>query len=249
LHNGFVNIGDEKMSKSKGNFLTLRDACPTLDDIRAFRYLVISSHYRNPLSFTEQALSASKAALKRIDRLRRQLDAILHTVNTSENDATGGHGLMAKEVEKHLDNFNLAIADDLSMPRAAASLFGVVKLAENELKRAGGDKLLEDCVHSAGEGVTLVDVEGLQLAQQALDLMDQVFGIFYMIPSMDTESEIERNQDVIPEEVLQLVDQRASAKEAKDWKMADSLRDQISQLGYTVKDVKGGRPLVSRLEI
>jgi cysteinyl-tRNA synthetase len=79
--------------------------------------------------------------------------------------------------------------------------------------------------------------------------MDQVFGIFYMIPSMDTESEIERNQDVIPEEVLQLVDQRASAKEAKDWKMADSLRDEIAQLGYTVKDVKGGRPLVSRLEI
>lgn len=237
------------MSKSKGNFLTLRDACPTIDDIRAFRYLVISSHYRNPLSFTEQALSASKAALKRIDRLRRQLDAILRTENTLGEDATVARGLMAKEVEKYLENFHLAIADDLSMPRAAASLFGVVKLAENELKRAGGDKLSEDCVPIAGKLVTPLDMEGVRCAQQALDLMDHVFGIFYMIPSEDTDLDIERNQEVIPDEVLQLVDQRASAKEAKNWKMADSLRDQISQLGYTVKDVKGGRPLVSRSEI
>lgn len=237
------------MSKSKGNFLTLRDACPTIDDIRAFRYLVISSHYRNPLSFTEQALSASKAALKRIDRLRRQLDYILRTENTLGEDATVAHGLMASEVEKYLENFHFAIADDLSMPRAAASLFGVVKLAENELKRAGGDKLSEDCVPIVGKSVTPLDIEGVRFAQQALDLMDQVFGIFYMIPSIDTQLDIERKQEVIPEEVLQLVDQRASAKEAKDWKMADTLRDQISRLGYTVKDVKGGRPLVSRSEI
>jgi cysteinyl-tRNA synthetase len=92
-------------------------------------------------------------------------------------------------------------------------------------------------------------MEGVRCAQQALDLMDHVFGIFYIIPSEDTDLDIERNQEVIPDEVLQLVDQRASAKEAKNWKMADSLRDQISQLGYTVKDVKGGRPLVSRSEI
>jgi cysteinyl-tRNA synthetase len=247
LHNGFVNIGDEKMSKSKGNFLTLREACPTLDDIRAFRYLVISSHYRNPLSFTEQALSAAKAALKRIDRLRRQLDMILQPANTSGEVAVGGEGIMAKEVEKHIENFNQAISDDLSMPRAAASLFGVVKVAETELKRAAAQSP-ENEHHTADTAMQRVDIEGVRLAQHALDLMDQVFGIFYEIPAIGTDTKIGSIQDVIPEEVMQLVDQRASAKEAKDWKMADSLRDQILQLGYAIKDVKGGEPVVSRLD-
>ena len=65
IHNGFVNIGDEKMSKSKGNFLTLRGAGSV--DVRAYRYLVVSSQYLNPLSFTDAAMKALKNALKRMD--------------------------------------------------------------------------------------------------------------------------------------------------------------------------------------
>lgn len=101
------------MSKSKGNFLTLRNACPKADDVRAYRYLVVSSQYRNPLSFTETALKASKKALKRMDKARGQLHGILNSSNNEENSADDSK--LASQVAKHLENFDIAIADDLSV--------------------------------------------------------------------------------------------------------------------------------------
>merc|ERR1712157_563747 len=150
VHNGFVNIGEEKMSKSKGNFLTLRTACTKPDDIRAYRYLVVSSQYRNPLTFTQKAIDASKNALKRIDKVRLQISNILgeedlhsvqedqHEVSTSLSSSpldNNNKSPITTEVTKHLNNFNLALLDDLSMPRAAASLFAIVKLAESHFKQ------------------------------------------------------------------------------------------------------------------
>mmetsp|Transcript_2311 Transcript_2311/g.3244 ORF Transcript_2311/g.3244 Transcript_2311/m.3244 type:complete len:432 (-) Transcript_2311:623-1918(-) len=88
VHNGFVNINDEKMSKSLGNFLTLRGACPKADDVRAYRYLVVSSQYRNPLSFTDQAMSAAKGALKRMDKTKQEIDAVLSKEDSSSSSSS-----------------------------------------------------------------------------------------------------------------------------------------------------------------
>jgi cysteinyl-tRNA synthetase len=88
LHNGFVNIGDEKMSKSKGNFLTLRGACPSSMDVRAYRYLVVSSQYRNPLSFTEEAMKAAKGALSRLDSIITLLNDTLNHKNEVDDNET-----------------------------------------------------------------------------------------------------------------------------------------------------------------
>ena len=228
------------MSKSKGNFVTLRGACPTADDVRAYRYLVISSHYRNPLSFTEQAMSAAKGALKRIDRLRVQID---HALATN----AGGEAVdseITREVAKYLENFDQALADDLSMPRAAASLFGVVKAAESEFKRIMKASTDENAIDS----LKPLDVAGIRAVRGALDLMDQVFGIFYEVPvTSDIDTNKIDDDTSVPEEVMQLVDQRAAAKEAKDWELADSLRNRITKLGFVVKDVKGNVPIVSRI--
>eukprot|EP00590_Aulacoseira_subarctica_P002731 CAMPEP_0172435554 /NCGR_PEP_ID=MMETSP1064-20121228/71242_1 /TAXON_ID=202472 /ORGANISM="Aulacoseira subarctica , Strain CCAP 1002/5" /LENGTH=127 /DNA_ID=CAMNT_0013183885 /DNA_START=1475 /DNA_END=1858 /DNA_ORIENTATION=- len=127
------------------------------------------------------------------------------------------------------------------MPRAAASLFGVVKAAESELRRIV-DKLTENEHRLANEHV---DIAGIKYAREALDQMDQVFGIFYEVPN--TGAEEVKDDNSFPAEVMQLVGQRAIAKEAKDWKMADSLRDRIAELGFAVKDVKGGEPIISRI--
>lgn len=268
VHNGFVNIGDEKMSKSKGNFLTLRDACPKSDDVRAYRYLVVSSHYRNPLSFTEAAMTAAKSALKRMDKLRKELDEVLSLLSADGDGGGGGGGGeieddmnvdgandgnsdIATVVKKELTNFESALTDDLSMPRAAASLFGVVKAAENEFKR------VKKAVKKKGDDETntpssTLDLVGLRAARDALEQMDQVFGIFYEVPKPEGEKggdeEEESVDGIIPDEVMELVTRRSAAKEAKDWHLADSLRARIQELGFAVKDVKGGEPLVSRLE-
>mmetsp|Transcript_26643 Transcript_26643/g.60161 ORF Transcript_26643/g.60161 Transcript_26643/m.60161 type:complete len:587 (-) Transcript_26643:24-1784(-) len=233
VHNGFVNIGNEKMSKSKGNFLTLRTACPSADDVRAYRYLVVSSQYRNPLSFTDDALSAAKGALKRLDRVKSNIVEALDA-----NEVTGGESEMTTLVGSQLANFEAAIADDLSMPRASASLFSIVKAAEKEFKRFA---------KSDDDGA--LDLGGLRCALDAINKMDQVFGIFYDVPAVngDEASSSEEDDLSVPGNVLDLVMQRTAAKEAKDWELADSLRTKIRELGFAVKDVKGGDPVISKV--
>lgn len=70
MHNAFVNVDGEKMSKSKGNFLTLSGTLPTALDVRAFRYLVVSSQYRTTLGFSSKSLEGAKNTVKRLDKLR-----------------------------------------------------------------------------------------------------------------------------------------------------------------------------------
>lgn len=245
LHNGFVNIGDEKMSKSKGNFLTLRGACPKADDVRAYRYLVVSSQYRNPLSFTEAAMGAAKGALKRVDRVREQIDKVL----TEAGDIAGSDGGdIVATVETELANFEAALVDDLSMPRAAASLFGVVKAAETEFKR------VKKAEKDGGVASPPMDVDGLGAVKKAMDEMDQVFGIFYTVPkpkkedgTVDETADSDKDDAPIPDDIMTLVNERTAAKESKEWDRADALRAELTELGYSVKDMKNSDPIVSRL--
>jgi cysteinyl-tRNA synthetase len=79
-----------------------------------------------------------------------------------------------------------------------------------------------------------------------MDQMDRVFGIFYTVPTGEKEEKSDAMQ--VPDEVMELVGQRTAAKNAKDWELADSLRARITELGFAVKDVKGGEPIVSPIE-
>jgi cysteinyl-tRNA synthetase len=249
LHNGFVNIGDEKMSKSKGNFLTLRTACPKSVDVRAYRYLIVSSQYRNPLSFTEQAMKGAKGALSRLDDIIVLLNDTLGEKATSETDANEEESKIKSFVSSELEKFDIALADDINMPRASASLFAVIKAAEAEFKRLKKEK--NDI--KKGRDVTHIplDLDGLEAARDALLQMDKVFGLLYTVPQAKNEDgsliEEESKDDEIPDDVVELVKSRSAAKDAKDWDLADSLRSRITELGFAVKDVKGGEPIISRL--
>ncbi len=238
VHNGFVNINEEKMSKSLGNFLTLRTACPKAVDVRAYRFFVMSSQYQKQLGFTPQAMDASRSALKRIDRMMQQIDeALVDGELDSEKSSP-----LADVATKALNNFEAALLDDLSMPRASASLFALVKAAEQEFKRVKKDD------------ETSLDLRGLEAIQATMRKMDEVFGIFYEVPLTKEEEEQQQQEEsepkdlTTPDEVLELVVQRTNAKEAKDWELADSLRARITELGFVVKDVKGGDPIVTKLE-
>ena len=232
FHNGFVNIGDEKMSKSLGNFLTLRNACPTALEVRAYRYLVASSQYRNDLPFTPAVLKASQKTLKRMDKVSKQLDEVLADFKPP---ADGTSTIADEEIPKLVANFEAALLDDMNMPRAAVAFIGVIKVGEQEFKKV------------AKSSDSDLDLIGLTAVRAALNKMDQVFGIFYDVPLTKAEIKASEKEDEIPEEVLELVSQRTAAKEAKDWELADSLRNRLSELGFAVKDVKGGEPIISRL--
>jgi cysteinyl-tRNA synthetase len=249
FHNGFVNIDNEKMSKSLGNFKTLSGACPTPLAIRAYRYLVVSSQYRNPLSFTDQAMRASQNAVTRIDKVRAQIQQALQentSLGTTDGEASAADSTpsAADVVAQAMRQFEDAIRDDLAMPRASAALFALVKEAERIFKDAAAANAADESSLADADAATLRDIN------DAMNRMDMVFGIFYAPPSRsddeasgDDEAE---SGTPIPEQVLVLVSERAQAKADKDWALADSLRTRIAELGYQVKDVKDGDPIVSR---
>ena len=234
LHNGFVNINNEKMSKSLGNFMTLRGACTEPQQVRAYRYLVVSSHYRSPLSFTPESIAGALKTVKRIDKVIYRIDEVLKGQDTGESQNCSQ--LVNDVIPRALYNFEAAIADDMSMPRATASLFSVVRAAEKELKVETNDSSVK------------LDLRGLEAAKNAVFQMDKVFGILYDVPLTNEDQNKKKTNacDSIPPEVLVLVSKRVNAKKSKDWELADSLRARISELGFEVKDVSGGDPVISR---
>jgi cysteinyl-tRNA synthetase len=250
VHNGFVNINEEKMSKSLGNFLTLRTACPKAVDVRAYRFFVMSSQYQKQLGFTPQAMDGARSALKRIDRVMQQIDETLEG-NEDATSTSDPSSPLADVASKGLKNFESALLDDLSMPRASAALFSLIKGAEKEFKRV--KKLSKDPENDAK-----LDLEGLKQVQTVMRKMDQVFGIFYEVPLTEEEKKQQKEGAggkaestavvEISDEVKELVLKRTNAKEAKDWELADSLRARISELGFAVKDVKGGDPIVTKID-
>lgn len=215
VHNGFVNINNEKMSKSLGNFRTMRDIAKKPDDARAFRYLVVSSQYRSALAFTDECFKSAKSTVKRLDALRKRL---------GEADGSGGEDEIAPVLAKSSKDFCEAMDDDLNTPRAAAAMFSVVNTSEKMLKAGTlGPKAAEDVLR------TLTD-------------MDRVFGIFYTPSFPDSESPV--NEDIeVPPQLLGLLEERAAARQAKDFSRADEIRDAISAAGFSVVDTPQGAKL------
>eukprot|EP00177_Eucheuma_denticulatum_P004057 GFKZ01007344.1.p1 GENE.GFKZ01007344.1~~GFKZ01007344.1.p1 ORF type:complete len:567 (+),score=67.60 GFKZ01007344.1:54-1754(+) len=218
VHNGFVNINNEKMSKSLGNFRTLRDITRQPDDARAFRYLVVSSQYRSALSFTDQAFKSAKSTIKRLDALRSKL---------AQAEGDGGGQSMAAVISQAQEDFQEAMDDDLNTPRAAAAMFSVVNAAEKILK-AG------DMGSAAAKSVS-----------ECLEEMDRVFGIFYKpcTSTGATEGNGAETATEISQELLNLLEKRAKARLEKNFAKADEIRDEIAAAGFSIIDTPQGPTL------
>ena len=199
-------------------------------------------------------MGAAKGALKRMDNVMRQLDGTLEDVDLEslekeDKDSGESTSTIVAVVKKELDNFETALADDLSMPHASALLFGVIKAAEAEFKRH--KKEVKDAKTNPDMVVTPMDLKGLTSVKAAIEKMDTVFGVFYDVPKEKnddgTEVEEEVVDETVPDDIMKLVAERTAAKDARDWDTADLLRKKITELGFAVKDVKGGHPIVSRI--
>jgi len=149
MHNGFVNINNEKMSKSLKNFKTLRDIVSEPIDARAFRYMVVTSQYRNPLNFNAETLKSAKNSLKRIDKLVARLrsrasEEVVESGSSGSNGSSieneaGGSSDMGQQLglvgSSSLAAFERALCDDLNTPKAVAALFKIVGAAEKCFKQ------------------------------------------------------------------------------------------------------------------
>ena len=127
IHNGFVNFGDEKMSKSLGNVVLAKDAIAKYGG-NVMRLLILSTHYRAPVSFTEDTVVAAKNELDRIQKVYNQLAVKLQLEHLDMN---------SKNI--HIDNFLSSLADDLNTSNAITEVFEMVKAGNVALRKNPAD--------------------------------------------------------------------------------------------------------------
>ncbi|MFH1571989.1 MAG: cysteine--tRNA ligase [Gemmatimonadota bacterium] len=210
LHNEFVNIAGEAMSKSKGNQLTLKEMAASPEDVRAFRYLVVTSHYRTILNYSDQGLEAARSALRRLTRLRDRLEAAAGAPAAAAGPAWQAAVTQARE------GLVAGMDDDLNAPRAMASVWGLAGEAERALTR---DEL------SPGDAAAVRSFMGE---------VDEVFGV----PGPQAAADLPARQ--LPGELAVLIEQREAARRQRDWQRSDELRARLDAAGVLIKDTPAG---------
>ncbi len=211
MHNAFVNVDGEKMSKSLGNFFTIRDIAAHFP-YQVIRFFILSGHYRMPINFSDELLKSAQNGLARITTCVKNLKFV---IGKNQGDGSGDEALYAV-ISKAGDEFISCMDDDLNTADAITAIFNLVR----ETNTAVGTGNCSD--------------KALKAALDKLIELTDVLGI-----------ETEEKSD-IPQEVTDLVAKRAEAKKAKDYALADSIREQITSLGYSVKDTANG-PQVEKI--
>jgi len=174
MHTGFLTINGEKMSKSLGNFITIRDLLKTVDP-EAVKLLFLTTHYRSPIDYTEKALLQSARELRRVYDTVEALES--RRLKTEENVRTPTPQEMLPEMVETKRAFYAAMDDDLNTSNAIASLFSLVRSANRALNRGAPTEELEQYASTLRE---LSEIFGLlgenrrkeELPEEAEKLME-----------------------------------------------------------------------------
>ena len=190
LHGEYLLIDGGKMSKSLGNVYLVKDIIDRGYNPLSFKLFSYSSHYRNKLNFTWEAMTAAD---KSLERLKNGYKLHLNGTDNIEDEV----------VSEYEERFHRAINDDLNMPLSMGVVWEVIRYNKKSPKLA--NLLLK---------------------------FDEVMGL-----KIDDEN---AKQEDIPEEILKLMEERKIARDNKNWKESDRLRDLIKSKGYEIKDTKDG---------
>jgi cysteinyl-tRNA synthetase len=221
MHCAHLIVDGEKMSKSKGNFYTLRDLLQRGADPRAIRYLLLSVHYRKPLNFTLEGLDQAAASLARLDDFALRLRQHVFPSGRDEDLSTLTRSAAAA--------FRGSLEDDLNSSAALAALFDLVRDTHSALDagRGGQDNRAEilDLLAGAEQVLGLLRLEGP--FQEQIDLGGRPQVVHYAAGDPGPE-------------VRRLVRQRLEARRARDFARADALRADLGRRGFLVEDIPGG---------
>jgi cysteinyl-tRNA synthetase len=224
IHNGFVNIDKEKMSKSLGNFFTLRDIYKRHHP-EVLRLFLISSHYRSPIDFSEKNLEDAEKVLTRLyESIASAEEALIKNGRFNDlaslKDKIDNHELTQKFKQAMDDDFNTAVA---------------VALLNESLRNI--NRLIAES-SSNGDGLGSIAVE-----LGALKSAGEVLGLFSRTPDQ-FEKEIfalkSEEKGLDTEKVERLIADRTHARTTKDWAMADQCRDELTQMGVVLEDTPDG---------
>ena len=167
LHNGFLNIDNQKMSKSLGNFFTVREAA-TAYGYETIRFFMLSAHYRSPLNYSRESLEQAQAALDRLYTARDNLDFLCE--NGEDGPMTAEEQKVADSLPTFRERFQTAMDDDLNTADAMGVLFDLVRTVNTALEGKPTKALAEACRAMFRE---LSDVMGLLYARKKADSLDE----------------------------------------------------------------------------
>jgi len=215
IHNGFVNMGAEKMSKSLGNTLLIRELVRRHEP-DAIRLYLLGTHYRHPVEFSDERIADSARAL---ERLRALTDEAARLAAGGATPSEADRALL-EPIAAHRARFEAAMDDDFNTPQALGALFELARTLYT-LR----DQVLQG---SAPAGAFLAGVEELHRLAQVLGLLERG-----------------RRQDAALEPALKariesLVSERQAARQRRDFQEADRLRATLTSLGVVVEDTPTG---------
>jgi len=217
MHNGFVNIDNEKMSKSLNNFLMIKDIVQAYHP-EAVRLFLLSSHYRSPIDFSDQNLKESEKALEKIYGARKRLDQEAGFTDTDRVSTTSNYWPVFCE----------AMDDDFNTAKGVGILFNLVKEANRVLDEEG--RSLEATRTLAALTTDLMRIGSI------LGILQQPWQSYF---GKRAASQLQK-MAVSVETIDALVAERAAARTNKDWKRADEIRDQLEKAGILLEDKGDG---------
>jgi cysteinyl-tRNA synthetase len=210
-HNGFVNINHEKMSKSLGNFFTVKDVL-RLYHPEILRFFLVSRHYRGPIEFSDDGLKDAGRALERIYRAIEAAEELL--------GSDPGPGQASEEAKRLEALFGEAMDDDLNTAQAMGHVFELAR--ELNRQTAAGQR------EGAAGSLSILKALGAQLALWRLAPAE----FFASLKSRGAE-------DSQVAEIERLAALRGQARANKDWAEADRLRKLLDEMGVIVEDKAG----------
>ena len=206
MHNGHINVDNQKMSKSLGNFFTVRDISKEFD-LEAVRMFMISAQYRSPVNFSKEMIEQAKSALDRLYTARDNWTFLLD--HAPERELNAAEQELVAKGRAAIEHFDEAMDDDLNTADAIGAVFELVK-----------------------EGNLAINAqtarEAIKATLSALKEMTGVLGILM------------RENDAIPDDIKELVEQRKQARAAKNWAESDRIRDEMTARGFVLEDTPQG---------
>ena len=160
MHNGFINIDNEKMSKSLGNFFTVRDILKEYDaeDIRAF---MLSAQYRSPINFSRDMIAQAHASLTRLYTARDQMEFLLQ--HAQDRSLSNEEEAFVKRISSYAERFDTAMDDDLNTADAMGALFEIVRDANVSLSSDSSKEAIKTALDTL---MSLCDVLGLLMKKE-----------------------------------------------------------------------------------
>ena len=238
MHTGMLRINSEKMSKSLGNFKLLRDVLQATDPA-VLRFLMLQTHYRSPLDFSDERLAEAASALERIRNAVRNLQWLMRTA-TDEPSQIDADALSA-EVSAMRDEFVSAMDDDFNTSKAVGEVCKLVASLNAQLGACCGTASTSDApvLEQARDAIVeLMGVVGIDVAcaeggacEAGLwpDAILELAALHAGYDGSDKRAAVDA-----------LLDARAAARKAKDWATADAVRDGLAAMGFAIEDTPQG---------